>query len=326
MRVAAIVASLALAAGLGLCYALRPDAAAALTVWPAWGGALPGLGLLLLGRRAPKRLALLALLAWAAYLFVFAEEAHSLLRVRAWPAREWQKASRRGEAVRVISLNCNGGSDTAAATVRRYHPDIVLLQESPSRRSVEALTRELFGREGGFVWGADASVLARGRVAPVALSRPERPFVSHARVRLPSARTVEVISVRLLPPVFRADLYSPDCWREYARNRQDRRAQARLLAARVARLPAGAPVILGGDMNAPQGDAALWPLRARLRDAFPETGQGWGNTAINEAQVLRIDQIWISPGLTPTAVVARAAADSDHRMAIADVILHPPAR
>ena len=53
-------------------------------------------------------------------------------------------------------------------------------------------------------------------------------------------------------------------------------------------------MILGGDFNAPQGDAAFRPLAPRLRDAFRDGGQGWGNTITNDTPFLRIDQVWVS--------------------------------
>ena len=140
-----------------------------------------------------------------------------------------------------------------------------------------------------------------------------------ARVTLTTGREIEVISTRLLPAVFRADLWSPDCWREQTENRRDRREQLRAIARRIG--STAAPVIVGGDFNAPQGDAVFRLLRPKLHDAFNESGLGWGDTIINDFPVLRIDQISVSGAFRSHAVVARGTRNSDHRMVICDLSL-----
>ncbi len=81
------------------------------------------------------------------------------------------------------------------------------------------------------------------------------------------------------------------------------------------------PLLVGGDFNAPAGDAIYRLLRPRLRDAFAVAGRGWGNTALNDIPVSRIDQVWASDAFRPTAVTARRTAYSDHRMVVADLQL-----
>ena len=103
----------------------------------------------------------------------------------------------------------------------------------------------------------DASLIVRGRVAPADLTTDQRSYFVQARVRLASGTEIEVVSTRFVPAVFRLDLWSPECWREQARNRRQRRAQVRAVAQRIASLPPDLPVVLGGDFNAPQGDAAF---------------------------------------------------------------------
>jgi hypothetical protein len=204
--------------------------------------------------------------------------------------------------------------------VARYRPDIVLLQESPSRDDVEQLAQRLFGPEAGVVHGVDASLVVNGRAVPANLSPDLRAYFVQARVTLATGRVIEVISTRLLPAVFRADLWSPECWREQKENRRRRREQLRVIAQRIESSPV--PVIVGGDFNTPQGDAVFRLLRPKLRDAFTEGGLGWGDTIINDFPVLRIDQIWISGTFRSHAVVARGTRNSDHRMVICDLSLN----
>jgi endonuclease/exonuclease/phosphatase (EEP) superfamily protein YafD len=179
----------------------------------------------------------------------------------------------------------------------------------------------------------DASLVVRGRVLPVDLAADLRANFVQARVVLPSGSAVEVISTRLVPAVFRLDLWSPDCWREHRENRQRRRAQLAALVRRLQALPPTVPLIVGGDFNAPQGDAVFHLLRPRLHDTFGEGGRGWGNTITNDVPFLRIDQIWASAAFRSVNVGARKTQHSDHRMVVADLILqaheepradHPP--
>jgi endonuclease/exonuclease/phosphatase (EEP) superfamily protein YafD len=263
---------------------------------------------------------------WLGFVLVFAEEPWSLLRLMTSVPSSGQRERAHDESIRVVSLNCNVGSPGAAEEVARYRPDIILLQESPGRSTLEALRRKLFGTEGGIVPGVDASLVVRGRVVPADLSADLRANCVQARVVLPSGTVVEVISTRLVPAVFRLDLWSPDCWREQRENRQRRRAQLTAMVRRLEVLPPTMPIIVGGDFNAPQGDAVFHLLQPRLHDAFAEGGRGWGNTIINDVPFLRIDQIWTNAEFRWASVVARRTRHSDHRMVVADLILRARAK
>ncbi|MDB5350643.1 MAG: Metal-dependent hydrolase, endonuclease/exonuclease/phosphatase family [Planctomycetota bacterium] len=315
-----VAASLLLGLGLAIGYGTRPDACAAITVFPVWVWLVPGLLLAVLGmrRRSGRKNWLLPGL-WLLFLLAMADEPRSLCRAIPWPAALSWESRPDGEAVRVISLNCAIGNRLAAGEVARYRPDIVLLQESPNRAEVEGLARRLFGDEAGFVHGVDASLIARGRVVPANLPANLRGIVVQARVTLASGRDIEVISTRLLPAVFRLDLWSPDCWREQADNRRARREQLRAINRRIASV--SVPVILGGDFNAPQGDAVFRLLSPKLHDAFAQGGRGWGNTITDGFPALRIDQIWVSDAFHARSVVARKTEHSDHRMVICDLML-----
>ncbi len=318
LRRAGRVGSAGLWLGLAVVYLVRPDGAAAVTVFPPWIWLVPGVGLVAGDlRRRGSRWGWAVVGAWGIYLLAMAEEPRSLARgvARTLPGSGGGREP--GETLRVVSLNCAAGDRRAAEEVIAYRPDIVLLQESPGREAVADLGRRLFGAAAGVVQGADTALIVRGRITPAALSATERGYFVQARVVLDSGREVEVVSTRLLPAVFREDLWAPDCWREQAENRRRRREQ---LGRIVRGLPGGeVPVILGGDFNAPQGDAVFRLLGPRLRDAFGEAGLGWGNTIINEAPALRIDQVWAGEAFAARAVVARRTVHSDHRMVVCDL-------
>jgi endonuclease/exonuclease/phosphatase (EEP) superfamily protein YafD len=296
------------------CYLLRPISCAAVTVFPTWLWLVPGLLLAGLGWRRGRLAGAVGGL-WLLFLLGFAEEPWSLLRGTI-PARHESPT----RVIRIVSLNCAGGSLEAAREVKRYQPDIVLLQESPSRDAVQQLARELFGEEGGWAHGPDASIIARGNVQPYPLSRDEKIFLTHARVTLTDGKPMEVIGLRLSPPTVRADLWSPDCWRQHAEVRRFHHEQIKAVMRRIEQIPLETPVIVGGDFNMPPGEAPLRLLQKRLRDSFRLAGAGWGCTITNEYPFHRIDQIWLSPHLRPTRVRAYRTQHSDHRLVVCDAL------
>lgn len=310
-----LVVSALLCLGLALCYWMRPDAFAAFTIFPVWCSAL--LGLLLTGmgwhrqlRRPFQGVAVL----WLLFLLVFAEEPHSLLR-GLWPAPAQNAAG-----LRVVSLNCSAGNPLAGAEVAKWNPDVVLLQESPSRSDVERLARRLYGNEGGFVWGVDGSIIARGELTPRDLPPALGNYFVQAGLRLPQGREVEIVSLRLMTPPFRIDWWSAAGREAYRASRELQTTQMNAIAQQIGAVPEERAIFIGGDFNAPQGDAIYRVLRPRLRDSFARAGRGWGNTIINEFPALRIDQIWASDGLQPQSVTAHKTENTDHRAVVADFL------
>lgn len=305
-----------------LCYWLRPDRFAVITIYPAWTYGIFGLLLAALGasRRAKLRAGVPFLL-WLVFLIVFVDQFGALVSFRRWPSRQWQTAHEQGRAIRVISLNCGGGSAQAAAEAFSYGPDVILFQESPPEQALEKLVQDVAGPAWSVACGADTSIAANGRTSMVSLPPAISSFATRALVTTPQGIEVEVTSLRLLPPVLCLNLLSPDCWRTQTANRQSRREQVAALLRELDGSGSDLPNIVGGDFNAPAGDGSLQPLRARFRDAHSEAGRGWGNTATNDAPLLRVDQVWVDHAWEPASVVARKTQHSDHRMVICDLVL-----
>jgi len=321
VQITALAISSMLCIGTGLALLTRPDSLAAITVYPTWSWALPGMAIAFAGlnRKYPKPFLCVTAL-WAVHMVALSEEPRSILRFGALPTTEWNAALSRGRAIRIVSINCAGGNEKALAEVTPFNPDIVLVQETPSRRDVERVATAIFGNEAGSWVNFDAAIIARGRVVPIVLN-PARGFFAQARVELKSGITVDVFSVHAMTPPFRLDLWNPASWQAYSENRKTQREQFGVITKQIGEIRPDAPIVCGGDFNAMQGDPVAATMSPRLRDSFGEAGRGWGNTITNDTPGLRIDQVWISEQFKATTVYAHKTVESDHRMVICDLIV-----
>lgn len=279
---------------------IKPDSLFALLVWPAWILLLPGLLPLLLKRQPKWILGVF----WAVCMAVAAEEPASFARSLSQPEV--------GE-LRIVSLNCAGGSLAAAREVIPLKPDIVLLQESPSRPDLEKLKGEIFGRDGSLVWGPDASILAKRHLEPVNLPKTASNHVV-ADWTSPGGRELRVTSLRLQPPVLRVDLLRPDAWQKFTENRRGRRKELEELMELQS---VHRSDIIGGDFNTPPERGFV----AGMADSFAEAGRGYGATCVNPLPcIVRIDQIWRSAELRTVNSFVVKTKESDHRMVVSDFV------
>jgi len=316
-----LVASATLCFAVSVCYWWQSDWLAPVTLVPAWFWLVFACALTARGMSRRHKLRSLAVVTlWVVYTVVLVEEARSLVRIRSRPTAEWKAARDRGHGIRVVSLNCAAADRHAAGEVARWEPDIVLFQESPSRQNLENIARELFGADGESLWGGDTSILARGQIEPGGVDGTSH-YV-HAHIELTTGLKADVISLRLSPPVFRLDFWSPGFWRDHRDKRIKHRQQILDVIQRIQSIPQSAPLIVGGDFNAPPNDAALAPLRPRLFDTFRKAGHGWGNTGTNSCPLFRVDQIWASRQFRAESVTAQKTIHSDHRMVVCDLILN----
>lgn len=322
VRIGMRLASALLCVGLALCYWCRPDSCALITLYPAWAWFFIGIALVLISwqRRNARALAAVITL-WLAFLVLFAEEPRSLLRgIGGHLLAGRRVALERGDPLRVVSMNCAGGSEAAAAEAMQQKADVILLQESPPAETVRQLADDTMGADAAVVCGFDCAIVVDGQAEEIPLPTEVSRFAVRARVSTSMGVEADVVSVRLLPPVLSFNILSPDCWRSQRANRTARREQITLIAAEVGGSTAGEPVIVGGDFNAPGGDGALRALPGRLRDAFREAGAGWQNTATNDFPLLRFDQVWVTEHWRVNRLSVQKSEHSDHRMVICDLI------
>ena len=308
--------SIGLCLAVALVFWIQPDPCAAMLVLPRWVWVFPGLILAALGwTRQRKKVAIIATILWLLYIIFLAQEIRSIIRFPHHLASD----PNNGTALRVISLNCNGGNEKAAAEVSEYHPDLVFFEESPLRPTVQAMATQLLGPQAESLCGSDVSIIARGKLTPIVVEYPESAPFTHARIQFASGPPVEIFAVRLQPYNIRADLWSPDCWRKQCKIRRQQRSQFERLEREIAKIPSDIPIIVGGDFNLPSGDKLFDSLRPRLSDTFRQSGHGWGDTLDNDIPVLRIDQVWCDQHFQVTLVEARHTQNSDHRMVVCDL-------
>ena len=215
--------------------------------------------------------------------------------------------------LRVVTLNCASSAD-AAGEVMKFHPDILLLQESPVSNKLAQLAREWFGERASFIIGMDCAIVSHYPLQPV----EERLPIHYTRgvLSISTNRRILITSLRFTPPIGRMDLWNPAAWRGYLDDRRlrSRQLQSVLEAKSVGRADLE---IMGGDFNAPSSDGIYRMLR-RYQDSHREAGRRWGHTAINTLPLFRPDQIW-TKGLMPKASFAFETKHSDHRMVVMDL-------
>lgn len=317
MRSALLGFSAFLCVLVAVCYVLRHDAWALLTMIPVWCWLVPGLLLTLPGWLGGYRKAALGTtLLWLGVVGGLADEPVGLLRE--WFGQRRPPMSTKLGDLWVVTLNCGSVGLHAAREVADLQPDVILLQESPSREQLEALAEMIYGEAGVAVYGVEASLVAHGELVAGEATTQVGDYFCTALLRLADGRQLGVVSLRLRTPEIPLRFWSIDTWRAQTAVRREQREQ--LQGAIETTAPLGDVLtILAGDFNAPAGDAIYRVLRPRWRDAFAEAGYGWGNTVLNDWPVQRIDQVWISSQLVPIQVRAVQSRASDHRLVVADL-------
>jgi endonuclease/exonuclease/phosphatase family metal-dependent hydrolase len=213
--------------------------------------------------------------------------------------------------VQAVTYNVRGfrdGRGRVAAVVRELAPDVLLLQETGSRRDL----RRFAGDIGMRVASDPRSPLRRRVKNAVLLAEPWR-FGSIDLIRFPEAR-------RWYPRgalVARATAATGAIWAvsvHFGLTGAERTGQAASLIDLVATLDGGL-VIVGGDLNATPDMRATARIAAALRDAWADAGHGAGATFPAFAPAARIDYVFVgSAGVIAGATVGAEGASeaSDH--------------
>lgn len=315
------VTTLLIVAGL---YLWQPDGAYALTIYSPWVPAILGLSTTMLTAILRKSKALLAVgAAWAVWGLGASEEIHSLCRGAVGYSKQ-----KPFKSFRVVSLNCAGGSILAAREVKAWKPDVVLLQESPSKMELALLATELYGESSFVVVGPDASILSRFRLQSFKEGGRETANYVGAFAKISSTgETWLIVSLRLQPPVLRFDYWNPACWIAYSNGKKLRRKELEELWNEVLTYDDDELMIVGGDFNAPPDRSIREIARKRISegswmvDAVRVAGRGWTHSAVNDYPLVRIDQIWLDSRIRSLRTIAVKTVHSDHRMVVCDFAL-----
>ena len=234
-----------------------------------------------------------------------------------------------GTRLRVMTYNVKWGSRDGGAgavgDIARFHPDLIQMQDSGGVMQ-GAIGRALAG------WNVQTSgqFLVASRLPLTPLEDRDLSFDSHphhcVRYQMQvGGQAVTVYNVHLLSPreglVAARHTQSGDGMEA---NADARLWQARRLSDMVA-LERG-PVLLTGDLNAPTQSLVCRRLfGAGLRDAFSESGVGYGYTYGAFTRVgrpyVRIDHILASAAWRLTGCRVGNATGSDHCPVIADLAL-----
>jgi endonuclease/exonuclease/phosphatase (EEP) superfamily protein YafD len=312
-------------------YARRWDRVAIITIPPIWAWAAGACLLCLLSwacfrGRGAKWVGLL----WLATGLLCSEEPRLLLRVASEKPQKGPPAEYQGQrTIRVVNLNCRKYNPTAADEVAAWHPDIVLLQESPYPAAVDALAKRLFPDGGNRMGAYDCCILTRGALSkwPWQL-KPSNNLPLEFQQALPVAveidgKRLHVVCVHLQGAETDLSFHRLHAWQRHYLNRVSRRAEVWELRNRLAlnEVFVEGPVILGGDFNAPADDAVMRELRTDFVDVVDAVGGGFCNTYPNHFPLHRIDHIFCKGNIQPVRTVTVKTVNSDHRMLIADFVL-----
>ncbi|ARU40735.1 hypothetical protein CCB80_06110 [Armatimonadetes bacterium Uphvl-Ar1] len=292
-------------------FAFSPDLMAAVTIFPVWSWCVLGwiLSISYPLKKWFKNLQV-ALGLTLLNVLIVAEEPYILMRTLFDQSPKSQ--------VHLVSLNCGGGIEEAAEEALDLGSEFVLLQESPPATQLVPLGERL----GYHVFaGIDASILIKKELVE---------FESVSVIREPDFTLVRtpysvIVSLRLAPPIFRLDYWTPECWTSQAELLKRRKMRTEEILRivdkerKLIKFEGPVDVLVGGDYNAPPAQLGSKQFM-NVRDSGEVRGFGWPGTAINDLPLVRIDRIW-TVGMNDSKmgnwqVSSRKTRHSDHRMVI----------
>jgi vancomycin resistance protein VanJ len=250
------------------------------------------------------------------------------------------------DRIRMMTYNIKGylarnrpeGIALIAREIALHDPDLLVLQDAAELTELEEKSpgafRAIFGAQHTYSY-AEYVVVSR---YPLRDCKPRETSTRQRSSRyvtcIVAARGVEVavITAHFMSP--RGALSSardgqPQAADEWRRNLAVRMSQAETLAEEVRATQR--PVILAGDLNAPEASLVVRTLLATgLRDAFSTAGKGygytWGHSVRPGISFLRIDHILVSPEIGVAECFVGGPQASPHRPVIADLYLKRRAR
>lgn len=320
-----VAASLALHGFTVVTYWRQPDRYAAFTLMPIWvWGGIGFAAAVVAWYLLRRRLSWLPAAIWAVTVLVGADEARVLANFGHETPAPGPAAEHRGRpVVRVVSANCSlFMMGDATEDIAKWEPDIVLMQEAWPFH-VKRLADRLYEENGDFRAHDSLGIVTRWKIERVTRNPSQRSL--QATIVAPDGRRIEVVNLHLVSAATDLGLWRREVWRGHRVNRALRGDEINHALSTLARTTAfpEAPVIFGGDFNAPPGDVIHRRLGGKFKDAHLQAGTRWGNTYHRRFPILRIDRIHTTPHFTPVRCATHVSAHSDHRFVIADLLFEP---
>jgi endonuclease/exonuclease/phosphatase family metal-dependent hydrolase len=208
--------------------------------------------------------------------------------------------------VRAATYNVRGfrdGVGRVAGVIRELRPDVLLLQESGSRRTLRRFADDVEMRV-----ARDPRLPFRRRVKNAVLLGDPWRFASVALVRFPGARRWYPRGA-LVAKVTSGDRTFWALSVHFGLDGAERGRQAESLIRLVE--PFNVPVVVGGDLNATPDMRSTARVAATLRDAWSVRGRGDGPTFPSFAPAARIDYVFVGGGGEILSVVVGADGASE---------------
>ncbi len=225
--------------------------------------------------------------------------------------------------VRAVVYNVRGfrdGADLVAAVVRRFEPDLLLLNETGGRLRLRRFARSLGMHVAGDAWSP-----LRRRVKDAILVRPPWRIVERRQHRFAGGTFLYPRGV-LIARLEREDRSMWGSVTHLGVRPAERLRHAEELAEIVEAL--GTPLLLGGDLNDRPDGRAVARLSRGLRDAWLLAGDVEGETFPADRPSARIDYLFVRGEAQVDRVIVagspEAARASDHRPVIAELTLLRP--
>ena len=229
-------------------YFVRPNWAAALTIFPAWAW----LWVWLLALPFCKRRVFAWIsVVWLVFIIFQLEEPRSLFR--GWTV----SGDIADHDFAAVTINCLGKTESLQTGLDEG-ASVLFIQESPS---FELLSKFCENQGLELLYGLDTSLAVRGG----SLTGVRSALHFNTGVWEIQGRQITLCSVRLTTTPPRIDLWSPRCWKEQAKIKK---WQRRLMRTVIDSLPANGQVMVGGDINVPQGDKVYSLFGRKFRDSF----------------------------------------------------------
>jgi endonuclease/exonuclease/phosphatase (EEP) superfamily protein YafD len=246
------------------------------------------------------------------------------------------------DRIRMMTYNIKGylalghpaGMALIAREIALHDPDILVLQDAKELTEAEerspGASRAIFGELRAHSYG---QYVVASRYPVRDCKYREIPFLKQSQGYVQcivEARGIEVdvITAHFMTPRYalgaarEGQIRAAEEWRQ---NFAERMSQAEALAQDVR--ASRRPVILAGDLNAPESSIVLRTLLATgVRNAFSTAGKGygytWGHSIRPGISFLRIDHVLVSPEIGVAGCFVGGDQGSPHRPVIADLYLN----